>query len=504
MSNSEIKKLWERLVNLENNHSKLSNFSTQLNSSITNLKQSVDLVSKTTPEYEKEAQQASRKTSEYRNKANDTLDEAKSILDQIKVSQNEITELKTAIMSLNDESKNEFTEFREQKEEVDNLLNELQEKIELIQSSIKLYEETVNNHPDLEDEISELETNISTIKDNESKSAQLVKSITNRKVELETLYNEILGYGTKDEETDEEIFVEGLKQELEESLDNLTERTQKFANDFQKLETTTNDNVNNLLQVNSDKIFNQIQEWEEKFNALNKKIESLLPNALTAGLSHAFSSKKKDEDISYEKHKKQFSYGIIGMVVVSLIPFIISLVTLLANTDIDTVINRMPKLVVAILPLYVPVLWLSISSSKKMNLSKRLIEEYTHKEVLSKTFEGLSRQIQDLGDDEISNDLKNKLLQDFLQMYSENPGKLISDYNSSDHPIMELLENSNKLEKTISKLEKVPGMQKVATLLEKKSEKKLEQATELVEKSIDRVLLSSNKDNLEEDDEETV
>jgi hypothetical protein len=138
--------------------------------------------------------------------------------------------------------------------------------------------------------------------------------------------------------------------------------------------------------------------------------------------------------------------------------------------------------------LYIPVLWFAISSSKKMNLSKRLIEEYTHKEVLSKTYEGLSKQIENLESDETAFDLRTKLLQNFLLMYSENPGKLISDYNKTDHPIMELLENSNKLETTVQKLENIPGLNKIAKLLESKSKKKFEQVANKVEKGIDKAL----------------
>ena len=140
------------------------------------------------------------------------------------------------------------------------------------------------------------------------------------------------------------------------------------------------------------------------------------------------------------------------------------------------------------LPLYAPIVWFAYYSNKKLNLSKRLIEEYTHKEVLSKTFEGLSKQIHDLEEDNISKELKIKLLQDFLQMYSENPGKLISDYSKSDHPIMELLENSNKLDKTIQKVQKFPGLNKVAEIIEKKSERKIEQATDAIERTLDKKL----------------
>ena len=62
------------------------------------------------------------------------------------------------------------------------------------------------------------------------------------------------------------------------------------------------------------------------------------------------------------------------MILVSLIPFFFSYKFIIDAVDIDTVINRAPRLVLAILPLYIPVLWLSISSSKKMNLSKRLLK----------------------------------------------------------------------------------------------------------------------------------
>jgi len=491
MANNEIKQIWDRIVRLESGHTNLYNTYTQ---SLPQIKREIAEAAKRSPEYEREAQQASKKTSEYRNRANETLDEVKAILESIKANKTESEQLKNDTNELFLSTRKNYSEFLDQKADIDSKVNEVLEKLEGIQESISQFETVLENHPELEDEISELESNLSLIKDNESKSSQLVKSITTKKIELETLYNKILGYSTKDDATGENIIVEGLKQELEGSLDNLQEKVDEFNSNYSKLENETTDNVNNLLKVNSGKISEQIKSWEEKFSSLNKKIESLLPNALTAGLSHAFSIKKTDEVGSYEKHKKQFSNGIIGMVVVSIIPFIISVVSLFNHTPLDVVIDRAPKLVVAILPLYIPVLWLSIASSKKMNLSKRLIEEYSHKEVLSKTYEGLSKQINELGDDVISSELKIRLLQDFLQMYSENPGKLISDYNSSDHPIMQLLENSNKLERTISKLEKIPGMQKVVSLLEKKSEKKLEQAADLVEKNLDRVILAKGKD----------
>ena len=491
----------QRIKSLEKSTEKLFSNQNTLADRIKQLSNEFIEARKSSPEYEKEAKEASRKTSEYRNKAYQTLEEAKNFVTSIESNNLIVNENKIKSAELLESIKSDFESFNNENNLALENLNSLNEKIEELNVTISTFEETIENHPDLETEIIELETSITKIKENESKSSQLIKSITNRKIELQTLYNEILGY----EEVDDEgniTRINGSKQELLESLEGLEDRVNDYKEEFDNLEKNTSERTTNLLKINSDKIAEQIKGWEEKYEKLNKKIESLLPNAVTAGLSHAFSKKKEDEDESYEKYKKQFGYGIAGMVAVSLIPFLISVFTLFGNDTLDIIINRAPKLVIAILPLYIPVLWLSISSSKKMNLSKRLIEEYTHKEVLSKTFEGLSRQINDLEEDNISKELKIKLLQDFLQMYSENPGKLISDYNKSDHPIMELLENSNRLDKTIQKVQKVPGLNKVAEMIEKKSERKIVQATDAIERTIDKKLSLAETDIDDEENEE--
>lgn len=496
----DSKELTNRVKSLEKSLDKLSNKQGTLNDNLNQLSSNLFEAIKKSPEYEKEAKEASRKTSEFRNRANDTLVEVRNIHENASSIFTEINELKLEASTLLSSIKTDFKSFNQNNNDAKEILISLNKRIDDINFSIEKFEQTIQNHPDLESEIIELETSISKINENESKSSQLIKSITNRKIEFDTLYNEILGYEDKNDDGNI-ILIKGLKQELEESLEGLDDRTVSFKTKFDTLEKNTEERTSNLLKVNSEKISQQIKDWEEKYTILNRKIESLLPNAVTAGLSHAFSKKKEDEDESYGKHKKQFGYGIVGMIAVSSIPFIISVTTLFGDDTLDVIINRAPKLVVAILPLYIPVLWLSISSSKKMNLSKRLIEEYAHKEVLSKTFEGLSKQIHDLEEDNITKELKLKLLQDFLQMYSENPGKLISDYNKSDHPIMELLESSNKLDKTIQKVKKVPGLTKIAEIIEKKSERKLEQATNAIEKTLDKKLALSEDEDIKKNEE---
>ena len=147
----------------------------------------------------------------------------------------------------------------------------------------------------------------------------------------------------------------------------------------------------------------------------------------------------------------------------------------------------MPRLVLSILPIYIPILWIAYSSSKKLNLSKRLIEEYTHKEVLSKTFEGLSTQINNLEDSQITKDLKNKLLYNILEISSENPGKLISDYNKSDHPLMDALDKSVQLANSVEKLSKLPGIKKLTSVIDKKAKNILAENDTKANKGLDSI-----------------
>ena len=153
----------------------------------------------------------------------------------------------------------------------------------------------------------------------------------------------------------------------------------------------------------------------------------------------------------------------------------------------------MPRLVSTIFPLYLPLLWVAYSSNRKGNLSKRLVEEYTHKEVLSKTFEGLSSQIESIDDEAMSSELRIKLLYNILDVSSENPGKLISNYNKADHPLMDALEKSTKLSNAVDDLAKIPGLSKITKILEKKSQKILEQEGRKVKEALDVIAPEADK-----------
>lgn len=453
----ERKKLWKKLLELEKD------------------------IKKKTPEYERDAKAASKKASEYRNKCNDARETANDYLSELK---NKLLELDKLIVEIGNNKK--FSSKRSQEikgilESSNENLNKLIVKKEQMQMHLEQLESVFENHPELESEIEELNSAFSESEDLFAKISTLHKTSLNKKKEIDALYYEIIGYTDKNEETGEEIEVEGLKQELESTYEKLESGLEELKTNFTELKEHTKSDIESFI-IDKETIFTEnLNEWISKYDLISDKITNLLPNALTAGLSSAYSNKKTDEEKEQKKLVTRFNWGIIGLILVSLIPFLISLKSFSEGVELAEVINRMPRLVLAILPLYIPVMWVAYSSNKKMNLSKRLIEEYTHKEVISKTFEGLSKQIDNIEDSDISADLRLKLLYNILEVSSENPGKLISNYNKSDHPFMDALDKSVKLANAVDKLADIPGLSKLSKILDRRSQRILDDQAKKIE-----------------------
>lgn len=443
----ERKKLWDRITDLETR----------------------------TPELVKETKQHSKKAAEFRNKTEARLEEASIIIIELTKELAHARDSKKEILA-------HSVDVNEQKLLVDGIKSRLedeeadyQKKLALLNSKIESIDSILTKYPDLTSKIDEVDDFIEKVEENFEKSGISLSSLNKRKKDIDDLHREIFGYTEKNEETEEVTKIEGLKGELESSYENLSEQIVEASENLKGL----NNNYENQFQK-------FVGEHKEKYESINKEINDLLPGAMTAGLSSAFSKKKEDEEKAAEKLQKRFSLGIYFMITVSLIPAFISIVFLYQEISLEETIERLPRLVLAIIPLYIPVLWFTYSANKKLNLSKRLIEEYTHKEVLSKTYQGLSEQISNIKNKEQSEELKIRLLASFLQVSSENPGKLISNYEASDHPVMEALEQTYKFQVAIDRLEGIPGLGKVAAILEKNAKNKLADKKERIDQALEK------------------
>lgn len=429
-------------------------------------------IQKKASDSEREAAQSSKKAAEFKNKTGQRLEEAINLIAQISVQLNEAIALKN-----NAESTNEL--INEKKQLIDEIEERLeqselgyQEKLENLDARITTIDAFLEKYPELEGQIEEVDENIASIEDNLEKSNVSLTALNKRKKEIDDLHREIFGY-TQTDEDGNSTKIEGLKDEIETVYENLSNDIKDALENVEKINSDYTDRYSSFEKGHKD-----------KYVAIISEIESLMPNALTAGLSAAFSKKKEDEVKLSEQLQKKFSTGIYLLIGVSCIPFILSIVFLFEGLALEDAIKRLPRLVLGIIPMYIPVLWFTYSANKKLNLSKRLIEEYAHKEVLSKTYEGLSNQISNIKNSNQSDELKFRLLSNFLQVSSENPGKLISNYEASDHPIMEALEQSYKFQIAIDRLGNIPGIGKVAAILETKAKRKLEGRSDKIEEAL--------------------
>ena len=389
---------------------------------------------------EKEAKQASKETSRYRNKAKETQEEAEGLLQSIKVIKDDLENTQSLLETNKVALESQISIAENSAETLSNLETATNAKVSIIEAKMEKMEAIFNAHPNLDDEVEALDETITKVTESQSKVTAILRTAAARKAEIDELYYEIAGSEETDEDTGETIVTEGLRTDLENQYEKLEEDLKAKTEELSKLRDDTHSDFKAFHDEKEKESEKYLEGWRIKYGGYEKTINDLLPQALTAGLSGAFLDKKDAEQKSFDGLRTQFIWGIVGLVAVSLIPFGLSINFLVNDVSWEVIINRAPRLVLAILPLYLPVLWVAYAANKKMNLSKRLIEEYSHKEVLSRTFHGLSTQIEKTQDEGLANELRTRLLVNFLAASAENPGKLISNYEASDHPVMELME----------------------------------------------------------------
>lgn len=158
----------------------------------------------------------------------------------------------------------------------------------------------------------------------------------------------------------------------------------------------------------------KLDEQEIKFNTLYTKIEGLLPGATTTWLAKA-----------YQDHKDSFFIpNIIWSVV-----FIISLVFIIGvafwNFKEFTSIESALLSLISRFPFFFAAIWLALYSSSQQSQTKRLEQEYAHKEALAKSFEWYKREIENLWEDNEVKEILNKLISNVVEMTWYNPSETL-------------------------------------------------------------------------------
>lgn len=260
--------------------------------------------------------------------------------------------------------------------------------------------------------------------------------------EISKFHSLLFGYTKNDGE-----IVEGKKQELEKAYDELGQKIVATKTDAESFESDYKKRVAEFLS-----------SAKTEADALAEKVRGLLPDAMTAGLSAAYLANRKMEEQEQDKQLATFKKCIVGMMAFALLPIAINLILWWGfNKSFTDILAMLPREMMYILPVYIPLFWLAIFANKRVNLSKRLIEEYKHKEAVSKTYEGLAKQIDELGDDKASQELRTRLLYNTVMLSEKNPGELIKNFNRPDNPLLDALNQGARFSESIAKLKEFPG-----------------------------------------------
>lgn len=420
--NEEREKTWERIARLENSIDELNQ----------NIQEALDLAKSKISVDEANAKTALVNATAYAETAKNKSQEITQLLEEI----NPIIDSYKTNKTLLENSIKKAEEIDEKHDEfMENAtaISAEQIKIQSVQSQVN---SALTNAQNSETQIKSLETSSTT---SFNKINDLLSKSTELKTEISDLYDEVFGYETNAGEHEE-----GLKEELDKTYNELSDNMKMLSDNFVQLKKEKEEEFSDV-----------ISEAIKKHDAIVAEIKSHLPDGVAAGLAGAFHEKKETETQTMEKDYKKFDGLLKLMIVVAILPFIVYVIWLFNGKSLDEIIKTIPNMTFAVLPLYAPLVWLGIHLNKKINLSKKLIEEYAYKEAISKAVTGVSEQIKSLKDDEASQEIYENLIRLVISASADNPGKYITEYNKCDNPVVEMLSDPKKFEKL---LEKTPGM----------------------------------------------
>ena len=92
-------------------------------------------------------------------------------------------------------------------------------------------------------------------------------------------------------------------------------------------------------------------------------------------------------------------------------------------------------------------------------------------------------------------ELKVKLLYNLVSVSAENPGKLISNYNKADNPLVEFLDKSIAISEVWERLSNIPGISSIAKILLEKEKAKQNKIIETAVKDVEELREETRDEN---------
>lgn len=196
-----------------------------------------------------------------------------------------------------------------------------------------------------------------------------------------------------------------------------------------------------------EKVADYIKAFDDYKSAKQAEIEDLLKSATNASLASAFETFRTQTESLKNKTERYFFFSIIALVTAIILPYVPYFKEWMFTSD-NIYIELLRRVLFT-----GPFVWLAYYLAKKTNQYFRLEQEYAHKAVVSRSFEGYKSQVLELyKDNPASQEMLQKLLGGSIDTIAKNPAEVLDNVKESSHPLEGIKENLSGLIDPLSKL----------------------------------------------------
>ena len=169
----------------------------------------------------------------------------------------------------------------------------------------------------------------------------------------------------------------------------------------------------------------QARTQEQAFETRYQQIEDLLPGAATVGMAAAY------------REQKNANRGPLWIwSAVFVLTMAVMIWYTIAHFEPSATIGGAFMRLLSHLPILAFSVWLGVFAGKKVSQYFRVQQEFGHKESMSKSYVGFSREVEKLPANERTDKLREMQLENMVKMGAENPSATLDNSSHEEKPPM--------------------------------------------------------------------
>jgi len=287
--------------------------------------------------------------------------------------------------------------------------------------------------------------------DDDSEISALKNQLTETIARANTLASRLEGYEAQfsasiatidaksTEATESVANIKASKTTAEETTTSIAGLKNTANTDSQVVKVLSEESI--LLSATVESERTALENLTIEANDIKNIIENLLPGATSAGLSSAFRERK----LSFTNPKRIWgTVFVVSMVALLLVAFINPI-----SFEVENTINHESvfSYIFVRIPFIIPIVWMAIYAGRRHSQALRLEEDYAHKEVLSKSFEGYKTQLLEIDVADKVNKTTLEHISNTLNALALHPGRIYQGKHEDISPwssFMRMFKQENK------------------------------------------------------------